>query len=240
MRVREIELAGERVTLWPERALGWPAARTLFVADVHLGKPASFAAAGIPVPCGTTERDLERLSACVEASGSGRLVILGDLLHARSGCVDEVLGAVERWRARWAGLEVVLVRGNHDRRAGDPPGAWGFSCVEEGVVEGPFVLAHEPREDERGYVLCGHVHPAVTLTGGGWRERRAAFVLGPRVGVLPAFGSFTGSARVEVPRGGRVFVVGPGEVVEAPVGMGVGLGLGVGRGRAGRGAGRAR
>jgi uncharacterized protein len=240
MRGLEIKLGraggGERVVLLAGRAVLWPARETLLIADVHVGKPAAFASAGLPVPRGTTEADVARLEACVragEAWGAAvkRVVILGDLLHARSGCVEEALEAVGAWRARRSELDVVLVRGNHDRQAGDPPAEWGMRCVEEGEVDGPFVLAHEPREDERGYVLCGHVHPGLTLVGaGGVRERCAAMVVGERCAVLPAFGSFTGMGRGTVEglageEGARVFVFGRGSegvgetggVVEVPV-----------------------
>ena len=42
--------AGEPLHLLPERALWWPAARVLFVADLHLGKAATYRALGQPVP----------------------------------------------------------------------------------------------------------------------------------------------------------------------------------------------
>jgi metallophosphoesterase superfamily enzyme len=48
------------------------------------------------------------------------------------------------------------------------------------------------------------------------RERLPCFWLTPRTAVLPAFGSFTGSAAVVPSPGDRVFVVADGEVL--PVG----------------------
>ena len=45
---------GERLHLLPERAVWWPAAGLLLVADVHLGKAATFRRLGQPVPAGTT------------------------------------------------------------------------------------------------------------------------------------------------------------------------------------------
>jgi uncharacterized protein len=79
----DIELAGERVVLLPERALLWSRAATLFVADVHVGKAATLRAAAYAIPCGTTTGDLDRLGAAIKRSGARRLVVLGDLLHAR-------------------------------------------------------------------------------------------------------------------------------------------------------------
>ncbi len=42
----DVVLCDERVQLLADRALYWPRARTLFVADVHLGKAAAFRAGG--------------------------------------------------------------------------------------------------------------------------------------------------------------------------------------------------
>ncbi|HET7136231.1 MAG TPA: metallophosphoesterase, partial [Casimicrobiaceae bacterium] len=114
-------LCGERVVLHAARALSWPREKTLFVADVHLGKGAAFRAGGIPLPRGTTANDLRRLDALIAESGASRLVVLGDFLHAKAGRVAALSTAFVAWRARHATLDVVLVRGNHDAHAGDPP-----------------------------------------------------------------------------------------------------------------------
>lgn len=75
-------LAGEAVWLLPEGALWWPAGAALFVADLHLGKAATFRARGLPVPGGTTQHNLARLSQLVQQHRAGQLVLLGDFLHA--------------------------------------------------------------------------------------------------------------------------------------------------------------
>ena len=54
-------VAGETLTLFPERAAFWQRENTLLVADVHFGKAAAFRAGGIPVPGGTTAEALGRL-----------------------------------------------------------------------------------------------------------------------------------------------------------------------------------
>ena len=63
---------GELVELHAERALYWPRGRTLFVADVHLGKGATFRAGGVPLPRGATANDLGRLTALVERTRARR------------------------------------------------------------------------------------------------------------------------------------------------------------------------
>jgi DNA ligase-associated metallophosphoesterase len=151
-------LAGERMLLLAQRALYWPRERTLFVADVHLGKAAAFRAGGVPVPRGATASDLSRLTALLAGTGARRLVVLGDLLHAAAGRVATLDAAFLRWRASHGAIEMTLVRGNHDTHAGDPPDGWRI-CV----VAAPFLLCHEPCEPPTGYALCGHVHPGVRL-----------------------------------------------------------------------------
>jgi DNA ligase-associated metallophosphoesterase len=207
--------AGERVLLLAERALGWPAAATLIIADAHWGKAASFRAAALAVPEGATAADLARLDAAIARTDARRLIILGDLFHSAASLAPAVVAAVAAWRGRNPALEVTLVRGNHDARAGDPPAAWGFACVDEPHAADPFALCHYPDTAAEGYVLAGHLHPAVALAGPGrQRERLPCFLAGPRRAVLPAFGSFTGAATVRPGPDEHVFVVAGGEVVE--------------------------
>lgn len=207
-------VAGEELRLLPERAAFWPARRTLLVADVHLGKAAAFRAGGIPVPRGTTRETLARLATAVARTGAERVLLLGDLLHAREGRDPETLAEVARWRRAHAALEIVLVRGNHDRRAGDPPTELAVDCCDAPRLEPPFVFAHHPGTAAGGYVLAGHVHPGAVLRGpGGMAARLPCFWFGARGGVLPAFGAFTGLARVVPESGDRVFAVAGAEVV---------------------------
>lgn len=201
----------------PERALYWPSRAMLLVADPHWGKAAAFRAGGLAVPEAGTSADLERLGRALAATGAERLVFLGDFWHARAGRSSEVLDALRRWRERHCELTVELVRGNHDRHAGDPPEEFSIRSVEAPFDEAPFRLAHFPEPDPSGYVLAGHLHPAVHLRGAGRgreRLRLPCFHFGPQVGVLPAFGSFTGHATVRPAAGDRVLVVADERVIE--------------------------
>ncbi|MFL6196304.1 MAG: ligase-associated DNA damage response endonuclease PdeM [Thermoanaerobaculia bacterium] len=209
-----MELRGETLLLLPERALFWERAATLIVADAHLGKAASFRAAAIPLPGGTTTAALDRLTSALERTGARRLLLLGDFFHARSGRASRTLAVIADWRERHAALEIVLVRGNHDKGAGDPPGEWQFECVDEPRLEPPFAFRHHPAEDPSGYVLAGHIHPAIVLEGPArQREKLPCFLFGERGGLLPAFGDFTGGATVRPRRGDRVYAVAGEEVV---------------------------
>lgn len=213
-------VAGETLLLLAERAMYWERTGTLFVADPHFGKAAAFRAGGVPVPRGTTTENLRRLDAAIVRTGANRVVFLGDFLHAREGRAPETLRVLNDWRATHAAMEMLLVRGNHDVRAGDPPLELAIRCENGPVVEAPFVFAHHPAASDDGYVLCGHIHPGVWLHGAGRQfERLPCFWLGARTAVLPAFGEFTGLASVEVVEGDRVWVVAGDEVISMPVGV---------------------
>ena len=204
----DVTLAGERVRLCAERALLWPAQATLFVADVHLGKAAAFRAGGVPLPRGSTQADLARLEAVLARTAARRLIVLGDFFHARAGRVPALADAFKVWRAAHAHVEVVLVRGNHDDHAGDPPPDWNVRVVPEPHLIAPFIACHLPATPPTGYALCGHLHPGAVLTGfGDERARLPCFVLGARRAILPAFGSFTGLAIVPPAAGERRVVI---------------------------------
>lgn len=210
----EVAVAGETLHLLSERAVFWPRAHTLIVADLHWGKDETFRASAIPIPVGPVRADLLRLDAILNRTGAHRLLVLGDLWHARAGMSDSLFAELAVWRTAHADVRIELVHGNHDRRAGPPPAELRIAVRDEPAVESPFVFRHFPDPSPAGYVLGGHVHPAVTLRGEGQqRLRLPCFWFGGQVGLLPAFGGFTGSADVMPKAGDRVFVVADGEVI---------------------------
>ncbi|MGI8843009.1 MAG: ligase-associated DNA damage response endonuclease PdeM [Gemmatimonadaceae bacterium] len=214
----DAEIAGEVLILLPERAAYWPRKRTLLVADPHWGKAASFRAGAIPVPRGTTTGGLDRLAAIVSQTGATRIVFLGDFLHSRDGRAPETTRALTIWRQAHSGLDLVLVPGNHDRRAGLPDASLGMTCLDAPLLAHPFVLAHHPVPSDLGYTLAGHLHPGVSLTGPGrLHERLPCFWFGRGYGVLPAFGEFTGLAAVRPEAGDRVIAIAGAQVLEVTV-----------------------
>jgi DNA ligase-associated metallophosphoesterase len=212
-----VDYAGETIWLLPERALWWPAGRVLFVADLHLGKAATYRALGQPVPAGTTRENLARLSALLLHYQPRQLVFLGDLLHAAQARTPSVLQGLAAWREDFSALDCVLVRGNHDSRAGDPPASLGMRVVDEPFAIGPFAACHHPQRHETLGVIAGHLHPALSLHGAGRDSvRLPCFCLEAGLLVLPAFGEFTGGWNVPREAGRRRYPVGDHRVWQLP------------------------
>jgi DNA ligase-associated metallophosphoesterase len=214
--VLRIRLAGEDAILHPSGALSLSAARTLLVADAHFGKAVSFRKLGVPVPRGTTSETVAKIDDALADTGARSLVFLGDFLHSARSHAEGTLAVLQAWRETHPELPVTLVRGNHDDRAGDPPASLRFTIVDEPLRLGPFALCHHPRPVADAYVLAGHWHPCISVGGRAFeRLRLPCFWLGDdsgqlpqqAVGILPAFGSFTGMHRIEPRAGDRIFPI---------------------------------
>lgn len=202
MKVGDVEL---RV----ERAVWWPAARTLLVADLHWGKEDIFHAAGVPVPT-MIAADLARLESAIRATDAARVVVLGDLVHG--GLLPTTIARITEFR-RACPVEITLVRGNHDRHAAELPAAWAIEEHRSVLREGAFAFTHVPEPVEGCYTWAGHLHPTYTLRGRGDVLRLPCFHLGKQVGVLPAFSGFTGGPGVRPAPGDGIYVIAEGSVI---------------------------
>jgi DNA ligase-associated metallophosphoesterase len=219
-----VTAAGVALRLLPQRAIWLEDQQALVIADPHFGKAASYRALGQPVPRGTTLETLTRLDALLALWPARRLIVLGDFLHSRAGRAPPTLAAMMEWRQRHAALHCLLVRGNHDDRAGDPPAEMDIHIVDEPYRLGSLdCLHHPPATDqvEQGrYALAGHLHPSVVLLGRAHeRLRLPCFHFGPTHAVLPAFGAFTGTWQVRPHPADQVYVVADDHVLLVPSGQ---------------------
>jgi len=200
------ELGGEQLVLLPQKAAFWPRERMLIIADIHFGKAAAFRSFGIPVPKGTTTENLQALDALVELTGANHVLFLGDFLHARAAHAASTQAAMLAWRRRRCDLILTLVRGNHDKHAGDPAGELGIALVDEPYTVGPYSFCHHPDIAAPGYVLAGHVHPVYVLATRSDALRLPCFIAGPTRMILPSFGAFTGGHALKPEPGERIWV----------------------------------
>jgi DNA ligase-associated metallophosphoesterase len=213
------------ILLLPGRGALLPASRTLLVADLHLGKAATFRRAGIPIPEGSAQGDLARLEGLVRDHDVARVLILGDLLHAASGCTSEVVAEFRAFRDRLTTTAVILVLGNHDVAARRIAGDLGLDGCVSSLDEPPLRFVHiaaaATADDDAatataiGLVVAGHIHPRVKLRApSGDRFADRCFHLDGRVLTLPAFGSFTGGHAVEITDSARVWLARDDAVLE--------------------------
>jgi DNA ligase-associated metallophosphoesterase len=210
-----LDLAGQTLWLLAERAIFLPESETLLVADAHFGKATSFRRLGVPVPVGTTDETLTVLTRLLHQLRARRVIFLGDFLHSIRSLGPQTLGALTRWRELHHLVEVTVVRGNHDSRAGDPPRSLQIQSLDEPLMHRGLALSHHPRPHEEAFVLAGHLHPCVNI-GGRAREwhRLPCFWFSERVAVLPAFGAFTGMHTIRAKAADRVFAAAPDRVFE--------------------------
>jgi DNA ligase-associated metallophosphoesterase len=203
-----IILADQPVHLYAQRGLYLPRTGTLLVTDTHWGKAETFRRSAIPIPYGDLADDLKRLDSLIAATRPQRLIVLGDLVHAARGYEPVMTSEIGAWRARHPELDMLLVRGNHDGHAGDPPRAWGIELHDAPYVMPPFVLTHYPARHDAGYVLSGHLHPAVQMMGKARQTLKLpCFWLQMDHAVLPAFGGFIAHMTIRPRSGDRVYVV---------------------------------
>ncbi|UOK37453.1 ligase-associated DNA damage response endonuclease PdeM [Pseudomonas palleroniana] len=206
--VCSITLEKQELWLLADKAIYWPARRCLLIADAHFGKASAYRSLGQPVPQGTTQENLKKLDQLLTAFACEQVIFLGDFLHGPGSHASSTLGVLRAWRERHRELSLTLIRGNHDKRAGDPPADLRIEVVGEPLLMGPFALQHEPDAHASHHVLAGHVHPVYRLRGKGRQSLRlACFQIGRRISLLPAFGAFTGGYPVSPSDDEQIFVV---------------------------------
>lgn len=203
-----VELAGTQVLALAEKAIYWPEKQILLVADTHFGKAAAYRALGQPVPQGTTELNLKRLNALLARYPVNTLIFLGDFLHAPQSHAPDTLKAIKAWRDSHTDKAIILIRGNHDLRAGDPPADLALTIVDEPLVMFPFAFRHTPASMAGHHVIAGHIHPSFLLSGNAKQKLRLpCFYLTDTMTILPAFGEFTGTYPMKMKPSSRVLIV---------------------------------
>ena len=185
-----IQWQGQSLELRPERAVWDPQQRLLLLADLHLGKAETFQTHGIPLPSDGDLGNLNRLLGLASELRPHQVIVLGDLIHSRSGLTAELrekLAALPEL----LGCPLVLIGGNHDR------GSWITGLeAQPSLASGNWWLSHEPETppNPAWLNLCGHIHPVAVLGQGPDRLRLPCYALDARRQrlLLPAFGDLTG------------------------------------------------
>ncbi|MFZ6014366.1 MAG: ligase-associated DNA damage response endonuclease PdeM [Bacteroidota bacterium] len=208
----DIEIFDERLCMLPQKAIYWPSQKILLLADLHLGKINHFRRSGIAVPQKANDHNLEILLEVIAISKPQRIVCLGDLFHSHYNPEWEVFGEVIK---HYSNISFELVPGNHDIMSQHQYIRKGI-ILHDALQIGSFLFTHHPMETvpEHRYNFAGHIHPGVTLRGKGRQSvTLPCFYFGARQGLLPAFGQFTGLARIAPRKDDRIFVIAEHKIV---------------------------
>lgn len=193
--VMQFTFANHDFIAHPSGALWWEATRTLIVADLHIEKGSSFGVRGQFLPPYDSAVTLARLGSVAAHYGAQRILTLGDNVHDARGWQRLSTDAHAQLRQLAELHELLWLFGNHDKLQQPPVGTIARELLELGLTFG-----HEPRLLEGAALLAGHLHPCVCLpTAFGRHHRVRCFTVGPRLLILPAFGTFTGGLDVAEP-----------------------------------------
>lgn len=205
----EFHFLNQDLLLLPQKAIFWQQEKALIAADVHLGKSGHFRKAGIALPQDMAQEDLAVLSDLIHQYKPQKIYFLGDLFHSD---MNNDWDWFALWREQFPTLEIFLVRGNHDIIQDKHYHDLNISTHDD-IKTGPFVMLHHPLSDAElasvnGYVLCGHIHPGVRLTGKGRQSvTLPCFSFGTKQAILPSFGKFTGRVALSHQQNDKVFGV---------------------------------
>jgi len=188
------------------RVIYWPRKKILLAADLHWGKTQYLRSHGIAVSDAVLDADLERLGNVFKDYEITTFMVLGDLVHHEAALSPEIIRKIAVFRHSHP-LELLLVKGNHDRFT-DFPSAWGIIEEKELVIE-KFVFVHEQKKREKRYQFCGHIHPMMKLTSSIDSMRLPSFMLLDRLCYLPAYSHLTGGKDMKLLRGEKALVLMP-------------------------------
>ena len=190
-----INIGDVELELFAMRAAFSKSHSALFIADPHFGKEATFRRGGIPVPQGSTDGTLGTIAHLLSKTKAQKLIILGDMFHARSSLSKEVIASLDRFFDAHSDVDHTLIRGNHDAHLGSLPKSWPINVQDPGKRLASIVLNHHPGEvcTDATALFCGHLHPAVCFSVGGESTGKLpCFWLSQGCLVFPAIGEFTG------------------------------------------------
>jgi DNA ligase-associated metallophosphoesterase len=203
----------QTLTLLPEKAVLIEDCKTLLLSDLHLGKASHFRKSGIAVPSGVNFSNFEKLAQLLIQYKPVRVIFLGDLFHSH---YNQEWESFSHLIEGFPDSEFELVSGNHDILSAVQYQRVKMKIYSQLELFPELLLVHESISGYKGFQLCGHVHPAVKLSGRGRQSLKLpCFWFRSEVGILPAFGEFTGHQIIHPAKTDRVFIIVDQNVIDA-------------------------
>ena len=187
IRDHEFLLTNQRAVFWKEREM-------LILSDVHLGKTAHFRHSGIPLPQEVAEADLHRLGLLIHQFSPKHLLIVGDFFHAGANSELELFS---KWRTSFSKIDLILIKGNHDRLQQDVYDKLGMETRADSLTIDDIEFVHQPHhgtsKNGKNFSICGHIHPGVLIKGHARQKLKLpCYLMNKNQLILPAFSRFTG------------------------------------------------
>lgn len=171
--------------MFRDRAVYFPNADVLVLADVHLGRDRT---SNVELPLGERSDVLDRVEALLDRFAPGEVVVAGDLLHAFDHVPDSVTETLAALETLIDGRDarLVVTAGNHDTML-ESIEPVRTTSDEHAIGDAAICHGHARPEGSADLYVIGHEHPAITIQG----RKRPCHLAGPaetgRVLVLPAF-----------------------------------------------------
>jgi DNA ligase-associated metallophosphoesterase len=203
----EVKIAGQRFILDTLKAIYWPSKNCLILSDLHLGKAGHFRKSGIAIPEQVHDSDYRRLDRLLTKYRPDEVFFLGDIFHSD---YNQEWERFVDWLKKWSLTTFRLIPGNHDILSKDQYLQISNLVLEpEQILIDHILMSHEPvTESDSFYQLTGHIHPGIRLKGKAKQSLMLpCFYFGQKIGVLPAFGAFTGLVGIEPQEPCSIFAV---------------------------------
>ena len=201
--IESIQIHNQNFIMHASGLFFWEERSMLLISDVHLGKVSHFRKFGAAVPQQAVKKNFESMNTAIQYFNPKTIVFMGDLFHSSLNKEWELF---EIWVTEQSS-SIILVSGNHDIISPLKYEELGIQVVEELILDN-FLLTHHPEERDGFFNICGHIHPAIKLTGLGRQTvRLACFYKSPMQLILPAFGEFTGTYTLQAKKDCEVFAL---------------------------------
>lgn len=205
----EIELAGEKLLLSENKIIYWSKQETIFLADLHLGKTTHFRKSGIAIPTAIIKAEIDRIENVIVKFRPKRVFFLGDLFHS---ILNHEWDIFNEFLDQHPSVEFILIKGNHDVLDDVVYQLSMLQIENEPYPLHSFLLSHHPlkKEDIQDHQLnlCGHIHPGISIKGKGKSHLSLpCFYNEHQQMILPAFGRFTGLAKLKPKTNSKIYAV---------------------------------
>jgi DNA ligase-associated metallophosphoesterase len=204
----------EEFLLLPQKALIRTNDNTLIIADLHLGKATHFRKCGIPVSDEVFKTDLLKIETLIIQFNIENVWVLGDFFHSKS---NSEWNRFQQWLESSTIKKWTIIPGNHDKSTLAESISTKMEIAETHILLNGIIYCHEFQENTLP-VISGHIHPGISLQGNGKQKLQIPCFYQHGLNLLlPAFGSFTGLAKINPQKGDRVFGIANNSILEIPL-----------------------